>query len=149
MRRGDINPLHPKGGGQGRNARGGAYNNRRWRRVRRRQLARQPLCERCLAVNLVRLAEVVHHIEDHGGDRAKFYLGKLESLCRQHHEELHGRTNSTPWTGVDGWPASPQEQAQRERQRMASRLWEVDHDADDGSEPQAVRPRHPRTRSTY
>ena len=102
MRPNPLTSLHPKGGGQGRNARGGAYNNRKWRRLRRYQLARQPLCERCLAVNLVRPAEVCHHVERHGGDRAKFYLGKLESLCRDCHEREHGRANNEPWIGTDG-----------------------------------------------
>ena len=132
MRPNPLVSLHPKGGGQGRNARGGAYNNRRWRRLRRRQLARQPLCERCLAVSLVRPAEVVHHVEPHDGDRAKFYLGKLESLCRDCHEKEHGRANNDPWIGTDGWPLPPEQQAQREREHKAKSMqWEIDDVADD------------------
>ena len=126
-----LTSLHPRGGGQGRNDRGGAYNNRRWRRLRRRQLARQPLCERCLAVRLVRPAEVVHHVEPHDGDRAKFWYGKLESLCRSCHEKEHGRTNDAPWTGTDGWPLPPEQQAQHQREQMAKLMWEIDDDEDE------------------
>src|SRR6516165_12665805 len=131
MRPNPLVSLHPKGGGQGHNARGGAYNNRRWRRIRRRQLARQPLCERCLAVKLVRPAEVVHHVEPHDGDRAKFWYGKLESLCRSCHEKEHGRTNDAPWTGTDGWALPPEQQAQHQREQMAKLMWEIDDDEDE------------------
>jgi hypothetical protein len=58
-------------------------------------------------------AEVVHHVEPHEGDKTKFYLGKLESLCRSCHERHHDRA-PRPFIGVDGWPVSPGEQAWRE-----------------------------------
>jgi hypothetical protein len=139
MRPNPLTDLHPKGGGQGRNARGGAYNNRRWRRLRRRQLACEPLCQRCLAVSLVRPAEVVHHIEPHDNDRMKFWYGKLESLCRSCHEKEHGRTNDAPWIGTDGWPLPPEQQAQREREHMAKFMrWEAD-DANDEDKRRTVR----------
>ena len=123
-------PLHPKGGGIGRNARGGAYNHRRWRRRRRYELMLQPLCTRCLELGLVTPANVVHHVADHDGDRTQFFYGKTENLCRQHHEELHGRANTRPWIGEDGLPLPPEQQAERERQHMTKRLWE-DNDAED------------------
>jgi len=130
MRPDPLASLHPRGGGRGRNARGGPYNNKRWRRLRQRQLRHQPLCERCLAINLVRLATVVHHVEDHGGDRMKFWYGRLESLCRPCHEKEHHRVNTAPWIGVDGWPLPPEQQAQREREQMAARLWkDINDDA--------------------
>ena len=121
-------PLHPKGGGQGPNDRGGAYNNRKWRRRRRYQLAQQPLCERCLDLGLVTPADIVHHTEPHAGDKMKFWWGKVESLCRRHHEEHHGRANTRPWIGEDGLPLPPEQQAERERQHMAKCLWEDNND---------------------
>jgi hypothetical protein len=104
---GDINPLHPKGGGQGRNFRRGPYNHRKWRRLRRRKLAESPLCEVCLAEGRVHPAEVIHHVVDHGGSVTKFFLVSLDglqSLCREHHEKLHGRKVEPVQIGVDGWP---------------------------------------------
>ena len=113
------------------NDRGGPYNHRRWRRRRRYQLALEPLCQRCKAVNLARLADVVHHIEDHGGDPIKFWYGKLESLCRPCHEKEHGRANDNPWIGEDGLPLPPEQQAERERQHMAKLMWEMNDDEDE------------------
>jgi len=130
-----LTRLHPKGGGRGRNARRGPYNHRRWRRIRRRKLAVQPLCEVCLSEGRVHPAEVVHHRTEHGGDRAKFFivgLGDLQSLCRRHHEMAHGRVVEPVQIGVDGWPV---EQADNISLKP-SEHWEDDgHDADDGSEP--------------
>jgi hypothetical protein len=84
----------------------------------------------------VRLAEVAHHVEDHGGDRMKFWYGKLESLCRPCHELHHGRANDAPWIGEDGWPLSAEQQAQREREQMAARLWK---ETDDDNDEQDIR----------
>src|SRR5262249_46958183 len=118
VRQNNLTSVHPKGGGQGRNNRGGAYNNRRWRRLRRYQLIREPLCQRCKAVGLVVVAEVAHHIEPHAGDKMKFWYGKLESLCRPCHERVHHRANESHWIGPDGWPLPPEQQAERERQSI-------------------------------
>jgi hypothetical protein len=104
------------------------------------------LCERCLAVNLVRPAEVVHHIEPHGGDRAKFYLGRLESLCRDCHEKEHGRANNEPWIGTDGLPLPPEQQAQREREHMAKLMWEIGDDEDERRTVRSYRQSHPHGR---
>jgi len=96
-----------------------------------RQLATQPLCEFCLAKGLVRVANTVDHVEPHGGDYAKFWYGAVRSLCRDCHERLHHRANESPWIGPDGWPLPPEQQAERERQSMAARLWEgIDDDED-------------------
>jgi 5-methylcytosine-specific restriction protein A len=107
---GGINPLHPKGGGRGRNDRRGAYNHRKWRRIRRRKLAHNPLCELCLIENRVRPAEVIHHLVEHAADPVKFFvvsLADLQSLCREHHEKLHGRVIEREWIdAATGWPVS-------------------------------------------
>jgi hypothetical protein len=132
MRAPDVSKLHIRGGGQGRNHRGGAYNHRKWRRRRRYQLMQQPLCEICLAEGRVTVANVVHHTTDHRGDRAEFFYGAVQSLCREHHERLHGRTNDNPWIGEDGLPLPQEQQAERERQRMAKRLWEDNDDSEVG-----------------
>src|SRR5262245_23460878 len=124
-----LYPLHPKGGGQGRNFRGGAYNHRKWRRRRRYQLMQQPLCELCWTERgIATPATIAHHRVDHHGDRSEFFYGALQSLCREHHERLHGRANDNPWIGEDGLPLPPEQQAERERQHMAKRLWEDNDD---------------------
>jgi len=103
--------------GMGWHDRRGPYNNRRWRRRRRRQLAQQPLCEFCLAKGLVVPADVVDHIEEHHGDRMKFWYGALRSLCRPCHERRHYRVpgGRRSWIGVDGWPLDPIQQAEGNR----------------------------------
>jgi hypothetical protein len=104
--------------------------------MRRQKFASQPLCELCLSEGCVHLAEVVHHLTEHHGDKVRFFhvsLDDLQSLCRPHHEKLHGRTTEREWIGVDGWPLPPEQQAEREREQMARRLWENDN-ADDESE---------------
>src|SRR6516165_6898908 len=100
--------LHPRGGGRGRNARGGAYNFYRWRRRRRLHLMSHPLCAMCEAEGRVMPAEIVHHVEPHDGNVAAFWFGELQSLCRDHHEKLHGR-NLKVQIGEDGWPVQQQE----------------------------------------
>jgi hypothetical protein len=88
----------------------------------------QPLCEVCLAEGKVTVADVVHHVEDHRGDRAEFFYGAVQSLCRDCHERHHGRANDSPWIGEDGLPLPPEQQREREQQHMTKRLWENNDD---------------------
>jgi 5-methylcytosine-specific restriction enzyme A len=92
-----LMPRNPK------NDRRGWYGSRRWRRLRALHLQRHPLCARCEAEGQVVAAEVVHHVQPHEGDKAKFYLGALQSLCRQHHEEHHSRGRAQWELDEDGW----------------------------------------------
>jgi 5-methylcytosine-specific restriction protein A len=57
------------------------YDTARWKKLRQRQLALHPWCEHCLLAGVYTLATDVDHIERHFGDHAKFYEGKLQSLC--------------------------------------------------------------------
>jgi 5-methylcytosine-specific restriction protein A len=57
------------------------YNTARWKRLRRLQLSQHPWCEECLRANIYTPATDVDHIEPHRGDPARFYQGKLQSLC--------------------------------------------------------------------
>lgn len=63
-------------------SRGYDAKHRRWRRL---ILARDPLCQRCLAKNLVVPATVADHIIPlrHGG--ARFDLANGQALCRACH----------------------------------------------------------------
>jgi hypothetical protein len=79
------------------------YTLERWRRLRRHQLNKQPVCEMCLERGLVRVATVADHIEDHRNWN-EFLTGKLRSLCRECHEIRHGRLLVPTEIGEDGWP---------------------------------------------
>jgi hypothetical protein len=89
----------------------GWYRTADWRRIRERQLATKPLCERCERRGLVVIATVVNHVGRHGGDRAKFFGGPFESACKPCHdgeiqsEEKSGRRAVV--IAADGWPVDP------------------------------------------
>jgi hypothetical protein len=102
--------------------------------MRRQKFAHQPLCEMCLSEGRVVPAGVVHHRVEHHSDKTKFFCvgaDDLQSLCRRHHETIHGRIIEPEWTGTDGWPISKDEQ-QRKAQQQTVRMrtnWEDDDDA--------------------
>ena len=77
----------------------GWYQLERWRRLRRAQLRREPLCALCLSRGVVRAAEVADHVAHHAGGWNAFLTGKLQSLYAA---EKHGRLRVP--IGVDGWP---------------------------------------------
>jgi len=65
--------------------------NAAWQRLRRMQLAREPLCADCLdGGGWVRLATEVHHIIAlrAGGENS---FDNLMSLCKSHHSKRTGR----------------------------------------------------------
>lgn len=63
------------------------YSSKRWRRVRKKKLSRQPLCEHCLCWGLITPAKIVDHRTpiDQGGE--KFDLNNTQSLCVGCHNE--------------------------------------------------------------
>jgi len=88
----------------------GFYSRARWERRRRHQLQTQPLCRLCLQHGIVEPATVADHVEPHGGDANKFWLGTLQSLCKRHHDSdkkfLENRGYARD-IGPDGWPLDP------------------------------------------
>jgi 5-methylcytosine-specific restriction enzyme A len=86
------------------------YHSARWARIRRCQLSEHPLCKYCLEVGRVSVATVCDHVERHGGDVNRFWLGPFQSLCKPCHDstkrhiELHGYR---PDIGLDGYPLDP------------------------------------------
>ena len=86
------------------------YNNSRWRKLRRAQLQKAPLCKMCLLNNVATPATVVDHVVPHHGDWNSFWTGELQSLCKPHHDtskrqiEMRGYSNEI---GLDGWPIDP------------------------------------------
>jgi hypothetical protein len=84
------------------------YGLLRWKKRRRVQLVKHPLCKFCLEQrHLVTPATTVDHVEPHQGDRYKFEYGELQSLCTECHDsikrtiELRGYSTEI---GLDGWP---------------------------------------------
>ncbi|WP_267212309.1 HNH endonuclease [Chelatococcus asaccharovorans] len=63
------------------------YKTAAWQEARQTQLARQPLCERCLAEGHVAPATVVNHRQPHKGDWSTFIAASNhESTCKPHHD---------------------------------------------------------------
>jgi 5-methylcytosine-specific restriction enzyme A len=86
------------------------YKTARWQRLRERQLAEHPLCERCLKRRRVTAATVVHHVEAHRGDTFKFFGGPFESSCAECHDrdaQSEERIGYSREIGADGWPVDP------------------------------------------
>ena len=62
------------------------YSSGRWARIRKQQLLAHPLCHFCLERGIVTPATIRDHVEPHHGDVNKFWLGKLQSLCKTCHD---------------------------------------------------------------
>lgn len=59
---------------------------------------------------------VADHINPHKGDAYKFYLGKLQTLCPDHHDivkQAEERRGFVCDAGEDGWPTDPMHPANR------------------------------------
>lgn len=84
------------------------YRTARWQRLREAHLTAHPLCTRCLAIEVVEEATVVHHTEGgHKGDEERFWNGPFESLCKACHDRfgaLEDRGVKAVSFGNDGWP---------------------------------------------
>ena len=74
------------------------YNSKEWQQLRAAKLQANPLCEMCMANGYVVSARVVHHITPI--ETARNYremwqlaigcgLNGLQSLCFQHHSDIH------------------------------------------------------------
>lgn len=84
------------------------YKTKRWQDTRARQLAKNPVCQRCFKRGHVIKATVCHHVDKNSKtDPATFFAGPFESLCAPCHdshaqsEERIGYSNEI---GPDGWP---------------------------------------------
>jgi 5-methylcytosine-specific restriction endonuclease McrA len=82
------------------------YKRQRWRKIRRHQLAKEPLCAMCLAKGRVTPATIADHVDHHGGDWNKFWTSALQSLCERCHNSAKKRGFSSE-VGDDGWPLDP------------------------------------------
>lgn len=67
------------------------YNTKRWYRRRHYQLKDNPFCSMCLQQGIYTPAKIADHIEAHRGDEELFYNGRLQSLCKMHHDSTKQR----------------------------------------------------------
>ncbi len=74
------------------------YNTRRWKRIRARQLAKDPFCSECDKEHITTIATHCDHIEPHRGDPVKFFSGPFQSLCDHHHGQK--TAEEVGWGGV-------------------------------------------------
>lgn len=89
------------------------YNSARWKRIRKVQLASEPLCRMCAQQGKTTAARIVDHIEPHRGDPLRFYTSELQSLCKPCHDshkqrlEKSGRVMGCDAQGnpIGGWLA--------------------------------------------
>lgn len=84
------------------------YGTARWRAIRERQLAANPLCEWCLQEREdVTVATEVHHDGPHRGDITRFFEGPFVSTCKRCHAsrgQLEDNGKAVVQFGADGWP---------------------------------------------
>jgi 5-methylcytosine-specific restriction enzyme A len=97
------------------------YTTRRWERLRRQKMMRDPLCEACLQVGEIVPAEAVDHrtpISERGREQrlaAEAFppLDQLASLCGSHHnqktraEQLGGQDYMRKGCDIFGRPNDP------------------------------------------
>lgn len=83
----------------------------RWRRLRLRKLAMDPLCRMCAEMGRTTVANVVDHIVAHKGDHTRLYdLDNLQSLCETCHnavKQAEERGGVIRGAGTDGVPIDP------------------------------------------
>ncbi len=71
------------------------YNNRRWHRLRYKQLQAEPLCKFCLEQGRTEAATVVDHIKPHKGNQELFFDSEnLQSLCKIHHDAAKAKAEN-------------------------------------------------------
>ena len=83
------------------------YNSHQWKLLRKWYITTHPLCEECLALGISTPADDVHHrVEFMNGkddaERWELLLSEtnLESLCKMHHQQIHGERHSQKYKEV-------------------------------------------------
>lgn len=98
---------------------GPLYNTARWRAIRARRLAQDPLCVRCKEMGITAGANVVDHIIPHKNSRRLFFdFENTQSLCFPCHDKAkqsEERIGFDKRVGADGMPADPRHPFNRGR----------------------------------
>src|SRR5262245_2771130 len=90
------------------------YSSSRWRRIRKLQLGRDPLCAFGSARGVVEPATICDHVTPHAGDVNNFWLGPFQSLCKRCHDsskKVLEQRGYLPDIGIDGTPIDPRHPA--------------------------------------
>ena len=78
----------------------------------------------CQDLGVYACATVADHITPHRGDAALFWRGKLQSLCKPHHDrdKQHEERMATPLAvDADGWPVTdPRSEIEDRRRHLAN-----------------------------
>ena len=82
------------------------YALERWRRIRRAQLRKEPLCQFCLNKGKTVVATIADHVEPHAGNWRAFVGGRLQSLCSPCHESAKKLHDNRQELDADGWPVA-------------------------------------------
>jgi len=84
------------------------YSTQQWRRMRKHQLARAPLCAYCEEIGELTPATVADHVVPHRGVADAFFdPDNLQSLCKPCHDSVkqqEEKTGRRRGCGVDGVP---------------------------------------------
>ena len=86
------------------------YGLGRWKNKQKFQMKMHPLCAFCLQKGLVVSAVIADHVQPHRGDWNQFWLGTLQSLCRNCHEsgkKFEENRGYRSDIGEDGIPTDP------------------------------------------
>jgi len=90
------------------------YKTKAWRAISVAQLRKEPLCRMCVDEGRAVPATDCDHIEPHRGDKAKFFAGPFQSLCKAHHagaKQREERLGYSAAVDTDGWPTDPRHPA--------------------------------------
>ena len=77
-----------------------------------------PLCAFCAERGLIVPATICDHVEPHHGDINKFWLERLQSLCKPCHDGAKKVVEQRGYRtdiGLDGWPTDPRHPVYRTR----------------------------------
>ena len=86
------------------------YSTAAWKRIRRLHLQHEPLCIMCEILGKLTPATIVDHVMPHRGDHNLFYNGRLQSLCKQHHDrakQIEERSGVIIGSDLKGEPIDP------------------------------------------
>jgi len=87
------------------------YDTTRWRKVAKRQLAKEPYCRLCERINRETRAKIVDHVRPHKNDYDLFWDPEnLQSLCASCHSGIKRIEETTGYSqsaGKDGIPVDP------------------------------------------
>ena len=86
------------------------YGLGRWKTKQKFQMRSHPLCKRCLEKGLVVQGVIADHVKPHKGVWNEFWMGKLQTLCRNCHESGKKYEENRGFRsdiGEDGFPLDP------------------------------------------